>query len=436
MATMTTTTSVKSINSLLPDWSAMGNDLKAFFAELEDLDSRTEYERLKLSSISWLSIIENGVFGKTRITVPDGVWAICPISKFKHEGEESKVLGMKKANVIIEGTEKEKDCLSKEIEAVGGLLSYCKSNEKGRIKVLPLSPWAFKDLAERAGIMCEKINIRGITRDKWLVDNFTANEVTLVKRRNKGGDLNKVVSIRGRVYNGIEQAPHIKGVVDFLVEDLGEATCKEWSITNECTRLTLNFKDKLEEIEAMYPTLPKGIMPMIKITTSDIGKNAFTVSAGFNVDGFEMLHKSGTVSCIHDSKLNIDKLTKEIQKKCFPEFISIPKKLAELLSIEVDNPGVAIEEVLDYIKLEKRDGLKFAAQAIKEQLTLEFAFGRYTAYDIVSSLMTIMSRIKLTKKGDGSVRELPEASLSRLNEALSQAIFCPFETCKSTYTIF
>lgn len=422
-----------SISELVPGWTITGNDLGEFYKNLEDLDCRTQYDKCKLNELSFLSILsdeEVKELGYNPDVIPKKEkWPILPLSKFS---DHTDVSLLRKDGIIPEGENSEKLALFSEIEGVGGIIArpVAVNETETRVVSVPISSWAFNDLADRAGISCTNISKRSLNRDKWLVEGFNASDITLVSRVSKNKRMKKILAVRGRIYEGFRQRPYVQSVQEFLEQDLGAATCIGWTISNEKVSLTLAFNEKKKEIKDFYPELSdKDLTPIVTITTSDIGQSAFKVNAGFRVGNFDLLLKSGSVSKIHDSYFKKNTLLKEVEKKCYNEFIAVPKEFARLLAIDVKHTASAIEEVLDFIKMEKKEGLARIKKAVQQQLEQEMSFGRYTAYDIVNSLLTIQDRLVL-RKMNGDIREMAESTKARLVECIGQAIFCPFDTAK------
>ena len=201
--------------------------------------------------------------------------------------------------VIKSGTDEEKKKYERDILEVGGLLSF---DMDGKTVFAPLTKWGFKDLADRAGVSCQKIGTRSLNRDKWLVENFTSKESTLVIRKveENGEVMHKIFSVRGNIYAGQKQCQLVEAVQNTLEEDLGEAQCLHWEIGNEQCEITLAFPKKRDELKSFYPTLPDDVMPIVRIITSDVGKSSFFIMAGFSLPGYELFTKKGVVSMIHD----------------------------------------------------------------------------------------------------------------------------------------
>lgn len=416
-----------SIKEILSTWSVTGKSIDGFYEELADYDARTIYEPYNLAEFSWISI-------RGGYNFPE--WKIKALAKGR--SLESTI---KKTSIISDGTESEISAMIKEIEDVGGFLGkqVQKQDSVEEAEAYPLSSWAFNDLCDRAGISCANINRHSIYRDMWLVDNFTSKQITLVARRSKNSDLYKIFAIRGRIYAAEEQMPLIEGTQKFLEKDLGPANSLSWGISNEKINLLLSFPEKTKEIQEMYNDIGENIMPIVSITTSDVGQTSYTVKTGFRVfykdkkSQFDIFLKNGTIKKKHDINLNLEKVQDEIKKKAYKEFIAIPNELARLLAIDIVDVPSAIDEIIDYTKLEKETGLKKFSIDIRKQLIEDLDFAK-TAYDVVTAMLTIKDRAVFLNK-DQTVRNIPESSYKKLDEHLSQSIFCPFESQKGKYIL-
>lgn len=428
---------MSNLSFITPEWKVSGKSANEFFNELEALENRTMYIKKRMASCAWLSIISEENFEKENINpvsfnnarLKEGdVWAGKAFTCFDNTRNNNMAVPV--ANVITFGDDNEKKAFKNAIENVGGMLSF---DIDGTPTLIPISPWGYKDLSDRAGVSCKKTAIRSQNRDRWLTENFTSDYVTFVVRKAEDEDSDKVMykafAVRGQIYKDQSQKELIKATQKVLEEDLGESNSVHWSITNENTDIALTFPKKQKEIKDFYPSIPDDCVPIVKISTSDTGNSAFHVSAGFYIGGFDLITKNGTVSCVHDKNLSPKKLSDEINKKLYPEFIAIPENLARLLGIEVPNVAIGIEEVIDFIGIEKKVGLRSIGKKIKEQLIYEMSMAgvNYTAYDIVTELMTIQNRLTLTKK-NGDPKVIPPSTQKSLEDCLSQAIFCPFET--------
>lgn len=427
------------LKNLMPEWNVSGKEENVFFDELNSLEDRTIFIKKRLSSCAWFSIIPEENFEKENVNpvslnrrkIEEGcdVWAGKAFTCFDTTRNNNLAVPM---NYVFKfGEDEEKRKIKNEIENVGGMMSF---DIDGNPTLIPLSSWGFKDLSDRTGTSCKKTGVKSQNRDRWMVENFSSGFVTFVVRKAEDENDNskcfyKAFAVRGQIYEGQSQQQLIEATKQVLEEDLGEGNSIHWNVSNEGSEIAFTFPKKQKEIKDFYPTIPDDCIPIVKIKTSDIGNCSFVVSAGFNINGFDLLTKNGTVSVVHDKNLTPKNIAEEVKKSLYQEFIAIPDNLARLLGIDVSNVAVAIDDVLDFIGIEKKQGLRSVGKAIKEEMISEMAMGiDYTAYDVVVNLMSIPSRLVLTKKSTGETRVLPESTRRALEECLSQAIYCPFET--------
>lgn len=411
------------MNKLSENWSANGNDIIGFFTELSGLERRTKVETVNLQDTRWLSIPTQSVKDAMGIEDQgDDTYTVFTLDR-KNPGNSTPMSLSKNSVIKLSLTPAAQHELEADIETIGGVLAF--APEDGTTQIVPMSTQGFKDLCDRAGVACTRMGMRSLQRDRWLAENLTNAKSSIVMR--EVSDQKKIFAVRGQIYQYRPQSELIKQVTNVLNNELGSAQCVEWKISNDKTEILLAYPDKQEEIQDAYPEL-KDICPIVKIETSDLGLSAFWVSAGFQVGNGKLFTKHGSASMIHDSKLNSERMEKKIRKNCFPELLSVPQELARLLSIEIHNMPLAIDELMNYLKLDKIVGLKAAAEALKETLLGELAFGSYTAYDLVSAAISAPDHLVLTKKTDGEEKILSAQSMQKMRDAISEAIYCPFDS--------
>ena len=413
------------MKELTEKYMKIGTDIHEFYHFLDDMDSRTSYRKIRMDLLTLLHICSDEELTLYRIEkekVLNDMWPIIPLNP-RNETEEVLLLSKNRAvpNHDISCCE-----IKKEIETIGTLVSF----EDGGIPlVMPFSAWAYKDLADRAGILCSNITKPSINKSKWLSENLSEATVTLTIRESKDGKMKKIFAVRGRVFEGQNQGPFIKRAQTLLETDggLGDAKCDHWEVTNESIYIVFEFPEKTGEIKEMYPELPDNITPIVDIYTSDVGKSAFHVTSGFMVGKTRVVSKEGTVCAEHNKNFNMNTVMKKVQDNIFKQYNAVPKELARLIGIEITDMTAAIEEVINFTGVEKKAGMKNVTTHIKTLLCTELSLGTFTAYDLVTALISSPSRLVMTKKVTGDPKVIPESTLKNLNEALSKAIYCPFE---------
>ena len=414
------------MKELTENYCKTGTDnMSDFYNILDTMDSRTSYRKIRMDLITLLHICDEYDLAQFSIDpniVPNDMWPIIPMNP-RNEVEEVLLLNKNRAVPNHDPSCAE---LKKEIESMGALVSF---DDGGTSIVMPLSAWAYKDLADRTGILCANISKKSINKSRWLSENLTEATVTLTIRESEDGSMKKIFAVRGRVFEGQNQGPFIRRAQTILEKDigLGIAECRHWEITNESINVVFTFPEKTGEIRDMYPELPDDITPIVDIYTSDVGKSAFHVTSGFMIGKTRIVSKDGTVCAEHNKHFKMSSVMKKVQDCIFKQYNAVPKELARLLGIELTDMAAAIDEVINFTGIEKRAGMKYVVQHIKTLLCTELSLGTYTAYDLVTALISSPSRLVMTKKVSGDPKVVPESTLKVLNEALSKAIYCPFE---------
>ena len=414
------------MKELTERYTRTGTDVDEFYGEINAMDERTSYHKIMMSSITLLHICSEKEIENFKIDpkdVPENKWVVVPLNPNNESGEEKPLL-LDKHKTIPVGESSEQ--LLREIDEIGTLVAF---TLESKAEALPMSVWAYKDLADRAGVLCSKIMDKSLDKSKWLSDNLDNSIVTLTIRKSEDGRMKKIFAVRGRIFEGQKQGPYIKRAQTLLETEggLGRSVCDKWEITNENIAVTFSFPEKTAEIQEMYPALPENITPIVDIYTSDIGKSAFHVTSGFTVGKTRIVTKDGSISAEHNKNFKLSSVMEKVEKNIFKQYNSIPKELARLLGIEITDMAAAIEEVLNFTGIEKVSGMKTIAANIKTLLCTELSLGSYTAYDLVNALISSPTRLVMTKKTSGELKVIPESTMKTLNEILSRSIFCPFE---------
>ncbi|MCR5479027.1 MAG: hypothetical protein K6F27_04090 [Ruminococcus sp.] len=404
------------MQDLLNDnWVVKGNGISDFKRELTAFDARTIYRVCQLDEIELLSVIpmtEYEIMNK-HFDLEEGQDLV-----FRLNNKNAKELNLKPYLINFENAFLSNDFKSeriKETRKMGLCLFVNKRPES-------ITAWGLLDLAQRTGVCCDKIYDISSNRTRWLAQNLSAQNCTIVVRTD--GKNKKVFAVRGKNYKGVPQMSYVPQVLEFLEGLLGESTL-EFCISNELTEVMMKFTEKGKEIRDTYPELPTDVEPIVYIENSDTGKYALNVKAGFNI-GRHILSARGATKDKHDKGFNLEKVLANAKKTIFKEYKEIPEQLIRLLGIKITDAERAIDEAVRYSEIEKKSGFKKISAVFKEAMKQSLSLGTYTAYDLFNTALDVAENLKIST-AKMEIKDIPEITRKQFSECVQKILYCPFE---------
>lgn len=374
------------MNKLLDDYQIIGTDLTEFRREIIDIANRTRTNKTfianKYSFYSICNITDEKI---TLIEINERFLELFSSFNFELLKSKSFIFTVNKAYLVKNFSLKETENL-----AINGLLMVDENK-----KMVLISRDAYKTMFMRTGLggeaMLEPCLARNILLAKKFYDNDDNRLSTVVSRVNIAG-YEKIMATLSDGYCKIPQTI----LVDIIdeIENIETLKVISWKITNRISSIYLLLTDKDDDISTTYNL--KNCTPGIYLATSDTGDCSITVKAFFRF-GKSSIATVAEFNKKHEGNIKIDEIMKEINFKLFPKFFIIPKRLTELMLIDIDDPEKALVELLKYINLVSLIGKKNEV-SIKEQLISEIdTTSTYTGYDICMMALTIPERIENVK---------------------------------------
>lgn len=406
--------------SLAENWEISGSDFDDFkdaISALADCTTVTQYDRAEINLMS-LKAEDNERFFFTA-----------------HENvRDTTVNGQRQIKVIqtplniVKRTLTEKNIPQKIIDELHAnkRMLYLGDLEIRKIKhgiTAFISPNFISTFASRRDAGCKQILKPSLARDAFLaecnIDPESPHYLNLVSR--KIGECTKVFGAFSEQYPYIPQTTLIDIVDGFSGRsDLGNVVCKNWKINHSISVLYVEFPDYAADISKVY-NLPDVFTPGCILVTSDIGDCSVSCIGTWNLKGSRIVH--GIYKRKHRGNVTIKDILRDIDKEVFSVYRKLPERLADLLMLDVNNPEAAIDFAIDHSGISKSGhknfiGKKSALELInclKAEINPTLT---YTAYDIVSNIMSVPDR----------VQGLTEANVEKLRNTILDVALLNWES--------
>lgn len=397
------------------NWFVKGTGLRDFKRELTAFDARTSYRVCQLDEIELLSVIPMTEYEimKNSLELEEGQDLV-----FRLNNKNAKEVNQKPYLINFENAYLSDDFKSERIKETRKMGLCFLVNKRPQ----SITAWGLLDLAQRTGVCCDKIYDISSNRSRWLAQNLSAQNCTIVVRSD--GKDKKVFAVRGKNYKGVPQMSYIPQVLEFLEGLLGESTL-DFCISNELTEVIMKFEEKGKEIRDTYPELPANVEPVVYIENSDTGKYALNVKAGFTI-GRHTLSARGSTKDKHDKGFNLDKVLANAKKSIFKEYKEIPEQLIRLLGIKITDAERAIDEAIRYSEIEKKPGFKKISLVFREAMKQSLSLGTYTAYDLFNTALDVAENLKVST-AKMEIKDIPEITRKQFSECVQKILYCPFE---------
>ena len=408
------------MNLLNDEYVKTGKDLQAFYEELQNVEENTSFEKKSLNSIKLLSC-QDFAGNETLIELDPKK----PYKKNK-KSISLKIMPFDHKYLTTQGYDED---LVKEAVKSGLFIGSLRKPET----IVPISSHAISSMAQRAKLGGSNFFKKSLTRDLSISEHFGSDTpVTIVKRKENG--LSKVFAVMSSDYSPISQKiiSELVERIEKLAEEenFGKTNCRSWYVSNEFTRIYLEFPDMAEEFFDMY--MVSDVIPGIMIETSDVGICAFRVK-GYIRQGSYITYMTEEYSQIHSGMIKKDEILDAARKSIFPKFSLYPERLAELMMINITDPSMTYEEKFARLKklcehILKVSGIqkiigKKRTKALKEQLAENFYISasvnpgeaevNVSAYDVAELFISLPSRIE--NLNQSLIDRIAEATVSVYN---------------------
>jgi len=282
-----------------------------------------------------------------------------------------------------------------------------------------------RDLGARALVSGAGLSSPTPERTAFLMHRYTVSpcNVNLVVRSNTddGGKVRKVFAMPSARYKYIPQSTLLNIAEYFDCEMLGADT-KKWFISNNISQIWLEFNKQAEDIAKTYK-LPDTVIPGVLLETSDTGDCALKVIPVWRRGKGFSYARGREYKREHKGSFNIDDVLDSIKDKVFSEYTKLPQRLCELLAIDVTNPAVFLEFLLEEARLQSIIGKRRMSNLLEAlQGELNPAI-RYTAYDIVMRLMELPASFDedkwIAEQLESAVYRLPFLDIEKIQKKSS-----------------
>ena len=354
--------------SLTDTWAESGNDPSEFFRTLRKIDDATYYLNTRNVEIWTVRELKNG-----KLMCANAKGEIKPLSidKLKLRGCEPE---------IIEETLKNKTIL------------LCSGGDN-KPSCFFISNQIWPTMEARIGIGGENFDIPSDKRNAYLDEalNTFPHGLKIMYRMNDG-HIKKAFAVFSPKYTAIKQSALHDVCNSLVMNDFGLGAIKytDWSIDHTYSVIHMVFPDKEKDISNVYG-LPKPFTPGLFLATSDVGECSLT-AIGTLENGMSRT-ETGIYRKQHRNKIDVSAVMQEIEDTVFAKYTVVPKKLAELLTVDIDKPEKAYRKVLTEIGIGKILGKEIKKQVTDELIAEINPSLKYTAYDIATEIMALPERL-------------------------------------------
>lgn len=273
-------------------------------------------------------------------------------------------------------------------------------------------------LAQRIGAGGTNASRPSFKRDAYFAELLEVEEqdVKLLIRQIDG--VKKAYAMHSNRYGFVPQTM-ILDIIDQIEHGLGKPVCKKWEVTNAKTEIYLEFPEKANDFARTYG-VPKKIVPGLKLITSDVGESSVCAVGTWRLEGMPLGYEVYTRK--HVGKVEPEKILEQISQRIFAKYDRIPKRLCELMKVEIDNPLDCAESIFEQIKMKDVIGVRRMPQL---QAIMRDQFNcivRYTAYDVAIAMMALPDM----------VIGMPKSIQTKFADCIASAVFADYEEYKTT----
>lgn len=265
-----------------------------------------------------------------------------------------------------------------------------KSNLQKNITCI-VSDLAFSTLNNRAKLGGDAMNHPSVGRVVECAKAFflhSPQNMQMIIRSNH--DAHIIVAAHSEKYCYVPQTVLCE-IYHKIARDLGNPVCLYWEVTHEISHCYIGFPDIAEDFAKLYG-LPATITPGLYLSTSDSGDGSLTIRGIWNINdhtvGGEVIKRN------HRGEVDVDEFVDNAWKTIHAKYNSIPERLAELLTIDIEDPKETLKSVFKQIEMAKASNMgRNASTLLLNELCNEFSpSGKYTAYDLAMAITSAPDR--------------------------------------------
>ena len=254
-------------------------------------------------------------------------------------------------------------------------------------------------------------------RDAYFAEllGVTEQDVQLLVRTFDG--VRKVFAMHSDRYTIVPQTT-ILDIIGQIESGLGKPVCRQWEVSNAKTEVYLEFPEKAADFAKTY-NLPKKIVPGLRLITSDVGDSSVCAIGTWRLGNAPLGYEVYTRK--HTGRVDTEKILDQIGQRIFAKYDRIPKRLCELMKVEVPEPMDCVDSIFEQIGLKDKIGVRRMAQ-VREIVRDQFNYVvKYTAYDVAIAIMALPDMVVGMTKGVQQV----------FADCISGAVFADYEEYKT-----
>ena len=382
---------------LLDDFHISGDTFKGFEDALIELDRHTSIEHVFLDDFFVFSV--KGVVGEKEDEGGRRIagYLINPKNLYNENGLPNVIpKGIREDSFNKDGSF---DKLIDEATNQSKLILLKGKKAYFTARALPLT------VGLRSGMAGDFLLEPSLARDMVIAERLAkGTEATVISREYKR--VKKSLAMLSSKYTYIPQTI-LSDIIAGINEEnlLGETRVYKWNISNDISDIYVEFPEKAKELQIVYG-LTDEYIPGLWVQSSDNGSSSLIIKGTWRLKG------SISVGCEfarkHAGNIDLEKIEMQIVENIFDQYTKMPAKLCELMKCDLSPDSLTTKKeltknkeiVTGYIKdVLKEIGIVAAIgkgneKDLYEELCMEVnPTIQYTAYDIVTMIMTLPDRI-------------------------------------------
>lgn len=272
-------------------------------------------------------------------------------------------------------------------------------------------------MAQRIGAGGTNVTRPSFKRDAYFAELLAVEEQDIKMLIRSIDGVKKAFAMHSAKYGFVPQTM-ILDIINQIEHGLGKPVCKYWEVSNAKTEVYLEFPEKADDFAAVY-CIPKKIVPGLRLITSDVGESSVCAIGTWRLASVPLGYEVYTRK--HVGHIEPEIVLNQIGEKIFAKYDRIPKRLCELMKIEVEEPLDCADSIFEQIKLKEEIGVRRMPQLrviMRDQFNLAAS---YTAYDVAISIMALPDM----------VMGLPKGVQQKFTNCIAGAVFADFEEHKT-----
>lgn len=375
-----------------------GKTLSGFKKAVEELSDITECHKVKIEKISFMHNTNQ---------ISDGKFIFNDLSRgiILNMYKEKPILG------VIDNTYIDEEALKENSTNLLALVT----DENGNDFVMVVSEYAMASLLQFVGLsgsaMFDKNNyLRNAFVAGCFYEKNAKSGISLVCRKSETCADEKIYYFGLSRYHFVPQKLVLNPVLDRIKNDavLGKMDVINWEVTQEYSRIYIEFPDVANEISLSYGV--NNAIPGLILQTSDIGRSSLTALSTLNVNGHQIIVEEIIRQHCHrgeDLQTYIDEFVNSVDTQLFANVKTLPKQLLKLIGMDIpakdldsengrENNFMAISDILkEAIDLTFKKFNASKKRIVLEGLQEEICSSlTYSAYDIAALIISVPDRLK------------------------------------------